>query len=295
MGLKLSRKIRSGRDYILRLIKKINEPVYKKLIFIGTTLRFIYKINRKKKFEVGSKNLDNINKQEYRITSQNNEDGIIDYIISKLKLKDLTFVEIGFDYCENNSLNLIKKSKKGLFIDGSKYKVLLLNKILKFLYSKKNIKAINAFINKDNLNNIISTNIKSREIDFLSIDVDGVDYYLLESLSLKPKIICIEYNFWYGKRAKCSVPYSIDFKWDVGSSYSGSSLSALNSLANSKDYHLIGIDSYCVNAFFIRGDFKSQFEILDPIKNFKYPNRYTQERIDREKKALLSKELTFFN
>ena len=49
MGLKLSRKIRSGRNYILGLIKKINEPIYKKLIFIGTTLKFIYRINRKKK------------------------------------------------------------------------------------------------------------------------------------------------------------------------------------------------------------------------------------------------------
>ena len=294
MGLKLSRKIRSGRDYVLGLIKMINEPIYKKLIFIGTTLKFIYKINRRKKFEVGSKNLDNINKQEYRITSQNNEDGIIDYIISKLKLKDLTFVEIGFDYCENNSLNLIKKSKKGLFIDGSKDKVLLLKKILKFLYSNKSIEVINAFINKDNLNTIISDNIESAEIDFLSIDVDGVDYYLLENLALKPKIICIEYNFWYGKKAKCSVPYSMDFKWDVGSSYSGSSLLALSSLAHSKDYHLIGIDSFCVNAFFIRGDFKSQFEILNPITSFKYPNRYTRERINKEKKKLLSKELTFF-
>ena len=295
MGLKLSRKIRSGRNYILGLIKKINEPIYKKLIFIGTTLKFIYKINRKKNFRLGSKNLDSINKQEYKITSQNNEDGIIDYITSKLKLKDLTFVEIGFDYYENNSLNLIQKSKKGLFIDGSKDKALLLNKILKFLYSNKDIKVINTFINKDNINDIISTNIENGEIDFLSIDVDGVDYYLLESLALKPKIICIEYNFRYGKKAKCSVPYSVDFKWDVGSSYSGCSLSALNSLAHSKDYHLIGIDSFCVNAFFIRGDFKSQFEILDPISSFKYPNRYTKERIEKEKKVLLSKELTFFN
>ena len=91
------------------------------------------------------------------------------------------------------------------------------------------------------------------------------------------------------------MPYSIDFKWDVGSTYSGSSLSAINTLAQSKGYHLIGIDSFCVNAFFIRSDFKSQFEILDPVINFKYPNRYTQERIDKEKKVLLLKELTFFN
>ena len=112
MGLKLSRKIRSGRNYILGLIKKINEPIYKKLIFIGTTLKFIYKINRKKNFRVGSKNLDSINKQEYKITSQNNEDGIIDYITSKLKLKDLTFVEIGFDYYEKRDyLLMVQKIK----------------------------------------------------------------------------------------------------------------------------------------------------------------------------------------
>ena len=31
--------------------------------------------------------------------------------------------------------------------------------------------------------------------DFLSIDVDGCDYYLFESLTkYKPKLICIEYN-----------------------------------------------------------------------------------------------------
>ena len=294
--MKLGRKIRKAKANILLFFRKyFSRKVYDFIIYQIAKTKFLKHVQSNKIILQKSKNLDPINIHEFKITSQNNEDGIIDYITSKLKLKDLTFVEIGFDYYENNSLNLIQKSKKGLFIDGSKDKVLLLNKILKFLYSNKDIKVINAFINKDNINNIISTNIENREIDFLSIDVDGIDYYLLESLALKPKIICIEYNFRYGKKAKCSVPYSIDFKWDVGSSYSGCSLSALNSLAHSKDYHLIGIDSFCVNAFFVRGDFKSQFEILDPISSFKYPNRYTQERIEKEKKVLLSKELTFFN
>ena len=294
MGLKLSRKIRSIRESILQLIKKLHKPTYKILIFVGAVLKFIYKINRRKTFKIGSKNLDEINKNEYKQTSQNNEDGIINYIITKLNLKSLVFVEIGFDYYENNSLNIIKKSKKGLFIDGSEKKVSLLRNILKLLHSNKDIKVVNAFINKDNINKIILENINSSEIDFISIDVDGVDYYLLENLDLQPKIICIEYNFWYGKNTKCSIPYSEGFRWKIGSSYSGSSLLALNSLANSKDYYLIGLDSACVNAFFIRGDLKHNFEILDPITSFKYPERYTETEIDNVKNELLLKELNYF-
>ena len=71
------------------------------------------------------------------------------------------------------------------------------------------------------------------EIDFLSIDVDGIDYYLLKELKFNPKVICIEYNFWFGKDLEASVPYSDNFVWKQGTVYSGASLSALNKLANS--------------------------------------------------------------
>ena len=52
-------------------------------------------------------------------TSQNNEDGIINYLFKRLEFKNLNFIEIGFDYYENNFLNFLRKTNKGIFIDGS--------------------------------------------------------------------------------------------------------------------------------------------------------------------------------
>ena len=77
-------------------------------------------------------------------------------------------------------------------------------KNLQIFYPFKNIKVINTMINKDNINKIISDNFEKNEIDFMSIDVDGIDYYVFENLSYSPKIICIEFNFWYGSELKFS-------------------------------------------------------------------------------------------
>ena len=295
MGLGISRNIRSFRNKVLAKVKKINLPLYRSLIFLGAYFKFINKINKKKTFKKYSTNLDEINKYEYKKTSQNNEDGIIDFIFSKLKINNFKTIEIGFDYFENNSINIIKKIEKGLFIDGSEEKVFILNKIFKFIYPKKKLKAKNILINKENINSTISENFEENdEIDFLSIDVDGIDYYLFQELNFRPKIICIEYNFWYGKDLKCSVPYLENFVWEMGSLYSGASLLALNDLANSKDYYLIAIESSCVNAFFIRGDLKHNFEILDPEKSFKNPLKYSEKNIAHGREELLKKNLNFF-
>ena len=253
MGLGLSRKIRSYRELSLDIIKRKNINIYKFLLLIGAFFKFISKINRRKNSRKYSENLDEINNFEYSITSQNNEDGIINYIFKKLKVFQPNFVEIGLDYYENNSLALLRKANKGLFIDGDNKKIFLLKNILKIVYPFKKFSFVSEFINKKNINLLISQTFRNdEEIDFMSIDVDGIDYYLLEEVSFYPKLICIEYNFWYGKNVKCSVPYNENFRWKMGSLYSGASLLALNYLLNSMGYHLIALASGCVNAFFYK-------------------------------------------
>ena len=295
MGLGLSRKIRSYRELSLDIIRRKNINIYKFLLLVGAFFKFISKINRRKNSRKYSENLDEINNFEYSITSQNNEDGIINYIFKKLKVFQPNFVEIGLDYYENNSLALLRKVNKGLFIDGDNKKIFLLKNILKIVYPFKKFSFVSEFINKKNINLLISQTFRNdEEIDFMSIDVDGIDYYLLEEVSFYPKLICIEYNFWYGKNVKCSVPYNENFRWKMGSLYSGASLLALNDLLNSKGYHLIALDSGCVNAFFIRDDLKENFKILDPIKSFKEPLKYDKKDIDKGRKDLLKSELVYF-
>ena len=297
MGFKLSRKTKKLRESILSFFKKRSDKLYKLIISIFALLKFLNKKFKQKSFVKFSDNLNDINKYEFKKTSQNNEDGIIEFIFDKIGLRKINFVEIGFDFYQNNSLNFLGKVKKGLFIDGSEDKVIKLKSIISLLYPFKNISFVKKFIDKDNLNLIIDSHFNNNEeIDFFSIDVDGNDYYLFENLKVRPKVICIEYNFWFGPDLNCSIPYDKNFIWDVGSIYFGASLNSLCKLAKRKGYSLIALESHCVNAFFIRSDLKSNFEVIDNIKYFRTPNYYLcDEIINRRKLLLENNKINIFN
>ena len=289
-------KIKKIRENILIFIEKNFFNLYKIIIIFGGFIRFFNKINNKKKYTKFSSNLDKINDFEYQITSQNNEDGIINHIFDILKIDKLNFMEIGFDYYQNNSLAVLKRCNKGLFIDGDNKKAIILRNVLKLFYPATKITVQNALVDIDNINQIKEQNFNNQEeIDFLSIDVDGIDYYLLKEINFKPKLICIEYNFWFGKDLSCAVPYKKNYSIDSLSNYVGASLKALTELANSKGYHLIALDSACINAFFIRDDLKHNFEILNLEKSFKYPLKFDKEIIAEIKEKLLLKDLKYFN
>ena len=295
MGLKLSRKTKTIREFILNFIKKKSYFIFKVVISFFSIIKFINKKNQRKSFIKFSDNLDEINNYEFRKTSQNNEDGIIKFILNKIGSKRINFFEIGFDFFQNNSLNFLNKVNKGLFIDVSEEKVIKLKSIIKLLYPLKNISVIKEYVDKDNLNLIIRKYFNNNEeIDFLSIDIDGNDYYLFENLKFKPKVICIEYNFRFGPDVKCSIPYDKNFTWETGSPYFGASLNSLCVLAKSKGYFLIALESSCVNAFFIRSDFKDNFEIINNIKSFKTPKYVSKNEIAAVKEFLSNKKLNKF-
>ena len=126
-----------------------------------------------KKIWTFSKNLDEINNHEFKITSQNNEDGIIEYIFKKIP-NSKVFVEIGLSYYEFNSLNLIKNNWSGLLVEQNFNECLVLRKLLNFYYPKLKVEIINKSINKENVNSVIVDNLKAKYIDFFSIDISNV-------------------------------------------------------------------------------------------------------------------------
>jgi hypothetical protein len=84
------------------------------------------------------------------------------------------------------------------------------------------------------------------DYDLLSIDIDGNDYWILDSLkSLRPKVIVIEYN--------STIPLGVEFTQPKNSQVNfGSSAESLMHLANSKGYDLCYMTSS--NLFFVRKD-----------------------------------------
>ena len=151
-------KIKKLRENILEFIKKKFFTLYKVIIVIGGYIKFFNKINCKKKYTKFSSNLDKINDFEYQVTSQNNEDGIINHIFDQLKIDKLNFIEIGFDYYQNNSLGILKRCNKALFVDGDSKKAIILRNVLKLFYPKTKITVQNALVDIDNINLIKEQN-----------------------------------------------------------------------------------------------------------------------------------------
>ena len=206
--LGIGRKIKKDLVFfILKNIKKnFSKKIYSFFLFLSVIRKFKKEINKPKSTDKFSDKLDKINYYEYKITSQNNEDGIIEYIFSKVS-NNKFFVELGFDFFECNSLNLIKKGWNGILIDANEDKCIKMERCLKFFFPKNKVKILNKRIFKENINELIYSNINVKHIDFLSLDIDGNDYWVLEKIDTsKINVICNEYNPWLGNNCKKTIP-----------------------------------------------------------------------------------------
>lgn len=195
---------------------------------------------------------------EYSVWSQNGEDGIIRYLFSRIGYRSRLFLEIGFSVTENNSLRLVLRERfGGVFIDGAAFNVRLFNKAAQ-VEGLANVRAIRAFLNLDNLGSVIAGVGLPQEIDFMSIDVDGNDYWFWQNIAgPSARIVAIEYNASFGPDLSVTVPYDPVFspaKYHPSGYYHGASLGALARLGEEKGCRLVGCDSRGVNAFFVRRD-----------------------------------------
>ena len=212
--------------------------------------QIIDKLNQKKT------RIDYLKDIEFSVFSQFGEDGIISWIVEQIPEIKKVFVEIGTqDYWESNTRFLLKSKRwKGYLIEGSKKYI---NNIkTQRIYWQHDIKAIQAFVDKDNINSIINKNINEKDIGLLSIDVDGNDYWILEKIEyLNPTIVVCEYNSIFGDLFKLSVPYNKNFvrnKVHYSNLYFGASIKAMISMMKKKGYIFIGTGSAGVNAFFCK-------------------------------------------
>ena len=194
---------------------------------------------------------ENLNNFSKKIYSQFGEDGILLEILNRLKNKNLDkwCVEFGAKdgISYSNTYNLIKHyNYNAVLIEGDKKYFKKLSKNL----PQKNIIKINKFVNfsgPNNLDEILGSTVIPENFDILSIDIDGCDFYIFESLiKYKPKIVCIEFNHL--------IPNSVEFvqKKDFKIKQ-GSSAKSLVKLAEKKNYKLVA--SSFSNLFFIDKDY----------------------------------------
>ena len=209
-------------------------------------------------------NIKNLKDVEFKVYSQNGEDGIIDYLINVLNIKNIKFVEIGVgDYTECNTRFLTNNFPfKGLVCDFNSR----LKQNLKLLVSthRGDIQIYNEFIYQENIIEILKKYNFFENINLCSLDIDGNDYFILRRLPINfSDIFIAEYNQNFGSKLEVTTPYMKNFnRFDYH--YSGLcwgvSIKALIKLMDKKDYLFLGTNSECCNAFFIKKSLSSKFD-----------------------------------
>ena len=195
----------------------------------------------------------------YKVYSQNDEDGIIHEIFNRIGTENKEFIELGVgNGLECNSHYLLHCGWHGLWIEGNKGSCREIGIRFKPVIKKGRLRVINGFITRENIDDLIrrkrNSRASDRAPDLLSIDIDGNDWYVWRAIeSIRPRLVCIEYNGKFPPDISWKQAYDAKHRWDK-TDWQGASLKAMEELGREKGYVLTGTNLTGVNAFFVRED-----------------------------------------
>lgn len=193
------------------------------------------------------------------ILSQHGEDGITYELMKRVGVKARRCIELGCGHNGGNAGILVAGLDcQGLLVDGDPELVAIATAT--FAGFPVTIKS--AWIMRETVNDLVKDEGFSGEIDYLGIDVDGIDWWLWEALvTVRPRLVIVEYNALFGPDVSVTVPYAADFSrkarneqgrsaWPKG--YFGASLRAFERLGKRLGYRLVAVAPLSSNAYFIR-------------------------------------------
>ncbi|HTR99474.1 MAG TPA: hypothetical protein VML00_06950 [Bacteroidota bacterium] len=239
---------------------------------------------------------------EFRVFSQFGEDGIIQHLIRRVSIPSPVFVEFGVqDYRESNTRFLLQNNNwTGLVMDADAEGIAAVRNDP--LYYRHGLRSVCAFIERENINDLLRRGGVSGDIGLLSVDIDGNDYWVWEAIdAVAPRIVVCEFENLFGCTRAVSSPYDRAFD-RRGAHYSflygGASLPALALLGRRKGYRMVGATSAGNNAFFVREDVAGALPAVTPREAF-VPARFRSSRdragnlsfLDREEGLALIADL----
>jgi FkbM family methyltransferase len=191
-------------------------------------------------------------KYKKNICSQRGEDGVLEKIFEVLGVKHGWCVDVGA-YGKNlsNTYVLISKGWSGVLIEANEEKLSTLKRY--HGYSHRDVHCICAYVEPSgerSLDNLLKSTPLPKDFEFLSIDIDGNDYYIWESLKdYSPLVVIIEFD--------ASAKFA-DYLQPVDGN-GGASLSVMVKLGKLKGYELICAMPF--NAIFVKKDLFNIFGI----------------------------------
>lgn len=193
----------------------------------------------------------------FRVFSQFEEDGLLLAIFSLLGDGNRTFLDLGSaDGVNSNCANLaINHGWRGAFVDANK-KLVANGK--RFYEKHPDTWAhppifVCGYINRESVNSLVAETRLPSNIDLLSVDLDGNDYWVWHALEqVQPRVVITEIQAHLGMH-NIVVPYDSDYRYPGNlPHYHGASLVAMEAMAKQKGYRLVGANFYGFNAIWIR-------------------------------------------
>ena len=219
----------------------------------------------------------------YKKYSQNKEDGLLDEIFNRVGFKNRK----GLEMCCGSGAQC---NLTNLIIDGKLENTLYIDKNTKEIekgelwWDQKQVnypnisrpKYLDTYIKKDTINKLLKQNNMTGELDIFSLDMDGIDYWILKEVMkvINPRVIVLEFQDIIGPNYSLTVPFKEPFSgWNKykmgGPNWSGASLKAFKNYLSG--YDLVGIEPKGFNAFFIRKDVNLKAKAFFPIDNSEMP------------------------
>ena len=245
---------------IKNLFNKLFQFFYatnKSEVVLQSKLRQEINFIKKREFERDNKNLIPFG---YKVFSQTDEDGIINEIFKRIGTTNKQFLEFGVNTDFNNTTYLLFNGWKGVWLESSKKKIIKIEEKYSSFIKNKKLKIFNKIITAENVNEELKFSKLNKNLDLLSIDIDGNELYVLNELKIiNPRVIIVEYNAKFPPPVEKTIKYDPKFIWDYDD-YFGSSLQLLENTLKKIGYVLVGCNALGVNAFFIKKEFvKNKF------------------------------------
>jgi hypothetical protein len=199
---------------------------------------------------------------EFRAFSQTTEDGILLFLFAVLGTVNKRSLELcAGNGIECNSANLIVNHNwTGALVDGNRKNIELGQRFYaectQSVFWMPTLR--HAWVTAENVNELAAAHACAGDMDLFSLDMDGMDYWVWKALTCcRPRVVVAEYECSWGPGLRLSRPYRPDFRGDEmkgAPQPAGASLAALVALGKEKGYRLVGCNSLCFNAFFLRDD-----------------------------------------
>jgi hypothetical protein len=200
----------------------------------------------------------------FRVFSEYDEDGVIVFLLAVVGSASRRFVDIGSgdgmqaSNCANLAFNF---GFHGLFVDANERSITRGRAAYAVHPDTRRYppQFVNEFVKAETINVTIRGAGFEGDVDLLSIDIDGNDYWIWKAIDcISPRIVVIETHVEHGLE-DVNAPYDENYVWHQAPAEApvGASPVAMTKLGHELGYRLVGANRLGFNAVYVRNDLAS--------------------------------------